>query len=846
MKFQLTLTLFARESRGARGRLLYFILCLALGVGAVTSVAALVEAVNRNLRAESRELIAADIKVSARAPLPEALDGLLEGMQLEDQCEVHELATMLSVDRATDSQSGSSRLVELKAVTAGYPFYGELLTEPAGLLPGSFGDDEILLAADLMGSLQIQVGDRVDVGQGSFEVRGALIEEPDRLEFGLTLGPRVMVSDAGLERAELLSFGSRVQYARLLRLSPEVGEAQLEGYKKALRDGLQSEERLRIQTHREAQPNVRRWLENVERYLGLVALLSLLLGGVGVAQVVRVWIEERTKPVAIQRSLGLRPREILQLYLSHVLGLAAIASAFGCLAGLLTPWVAANFFPELFDRGASLWPPAVVLLRGFGLGLVIAAIFALGPLTAIYKVSPALVLRSEAAPLRIPLWMKLCTTLVLLGGLFFATWIQAQDVKVAGIFTGGLLLLVGLLVLGARAAMWMATHLPRESLGVSLRYGLACLARPGAGTTATIVALGLGVHVISSMLLVENRLSRELRNGLPEDAPSVFLVDVQPDQWESINEVLAGHGAEHIDSTPVAMARLSEIDGTPVREMAKQRGREEGRARWVLTREQRLTWRADLPETNTLLEGQWFEDDEVQEISLETRFAQDLGAKLGSRLTFDLQGVPIEFLVTSLREVDWASFSINFFLIVEPGVLEDAPHSRLAAARMDETGEQPLQDDLASEFRNVTLLRLRPMMEKIAGILERIALGVRALGWVAVLAGLAILSGAVAAGGLRRKREVALQKTLGMTRRGVMSFLAVEYGLIGLVAGTCGAGASYLLAWGFLRELLDLQPDLPWLWLPLFILGSALLATLCGLASSLQALSTRPAASLRV
>jgi len=363
--------------------------------------------------------------------------------------------------------------------------------------------------------------------------------------------------------------------------------------------------------------------------------------------------------------------------------------------------------------------------------------------------------------------------------------------------------------------------------------------------TATIVALGLGVHVIASMLLVEDRLARELEGGLPDEAPSVFLVDVQPDQWEPIRSMLASHGAANIDSTPVAMARLSHVGGQPVRELASARKSERGRARWVLTREQRLTWRADLPETNTLVAGEWFRDDDVPEISLETRFAEDLGAELGTRLTFDMQGVPLEFVVTSLREVDWASFSINFFLIVEPGLLEEAPHSRLASARIDTDGEQPLQDALVSEFRNVTLLRLRPMLEKVAGILERIALGVRALGWVAVLAGLAILSGAVAAGGLKRRREVALQKTLGMTRRGVMRLLAIEYGMIGLVAGLCGATASYALSWAFLSELLELDPDLPWLWLPLFILGSALLASACGLSSSMRAISTRPAASLR-
>ena len=845
MKLRLAMTLIARESRGARARMVFFVACLALGVGAVTGVSALISAVHRNLRAESRELIAADIKISSRAPMPEVLFELLGEIELEASCSTRELATMLAAPAPASGGPGMSRLVELKAASAGYPFYGELVTNPPGIVPEILGADEILIASELMATLELTPGAIVQIGGQEFHVLGALISEPDRLEFGLSLGPRVLVSDGGLARASLLEFGSRVQYAHLLRLSPTVQANELRAYKERLVEGLGAVNRIRVQTHREAQPSVRRWLENVERYLGLIALLSLLLGGVGVAQVVRVWIEERTQAVAIQRSLGLRPREILQLYLVHILALAGLASLIGCIAGLLLPFAATYFAPTLFESKSALTPPLPVFLRGFSLGLVIATIFALGPLTAIYKVSPARVLRHEAVPLAIPLWVRLTTLLVLLAGILVTAWIQAADLAIGAIFTGGLLALTGILILGARLAMWMATRLPRASLNLYLRHGLSSLARPGAGTTPTIVALGLGVHVIAAMLLVENRLSAELRGGLPESAPSIFLVDVQPDQWPGIEELLARHGSAFIDSTPVAMARLSHIDDRAVRDIAEEREEHRGRARWVLTREQRLTWREELAPSNELIEGEWFHDDDIQEISLEERFAGDLGAVIGTRLTFDLQGWPVEFTVTSIRTVDWASFSINFFLIVEPGSLEGAPHTRLASARLDAQSEQPMQDELVSGFRNVTLLRLRPMLEKLAAILERIALGVRALGWIAVLTGLAILSGAVAAGGLRRRKEVALQKTLGMTRGGVTLLLGIEYGMIGLVAGLCGTGAAYLLSWAFLTELLNLEPELPWSWFPLFVVGSALLAALCGLFSSLRALAVRPTVSLR-
>ncbi|MDF1837554.1 MAG: FtsX-like permease family protein, partial [Planctomycetota bacterium] len=793
----------------------------------------------------SRELLAGDVKVTSRAALPDWLDAKILERQPVAVVTTTELATMIAAPSKSEGQPGSSRLVELKATDSGYPLYGTLLTEPSGISIGDLADDEILAASELCAALGLSLGDVLQIGGQDFRLRGQLMSEPDRLDFGMTLGPRVFLTTSGLERTELVEFGSRVKYGRLVQVSAEESAGDLKAWKRALRSQGDSSARLRVSTHREGQPGVERSLRNVERYLGLVALLSLLLGGVGVAQVVRVWIEERTQAVAIQRSLGLRPKDILQLYMVQVLVLACVASLIGCLLGLSMPAVAAKVAPEFIDPTVAFARPWPILLRGLGLGVAIAMLFAIGPLTAIYKVSPALVLRAQAAPLGIPKWVKLIVALFLLTGIFAAAAVQADSAGVGAAFSLGLLVLVGILILGARAAMWIATHIPRGWAGLYLRHGLSSLARPGAGTTATIVALGLGVHVIASLLLVEGRLSRELKDGVPADAPSVFLVDVQPDQWTGVQELFQGHAASNVDSTPVCMARLASIDGRPVREIAKDREGRRGRAKWVLTREQRLTWQSEMAPSNKLVAGRWFQEDDLREVSLEQRFAEDLGATLGTRLTFDLQGLPVEFVVTSLREVDWVSFSINFFLVVEPGSLEGAPFAYLASARVDPAEEQSMQDALVAGFPNVTLLRLGPMLEKVSGVLERVAMGVRVLGWVAVLSGLAILAGAVAAGGLRRKREVALQKTLGMTRGGVALFLGVEYATVGLVAGICGTVAAYALAWGFLEQQLNLAHELNWFWFPIFVVGSALIAALCGLLSSLRALATKPAVSLR-
>ncbi len=844
MSLSLVLRLLWRESRGARGRMAFLVLCLVLGVGAVSGVSALVAAVDRGLRADSRELIAADLRVSSRDALPAELDALLEEAGAVASARVEELPTLIAAGPADAPEAGSSRLVNLKAAQRGYPFHGELVTEPAGLGVGDLGPDGCLVAAELAAALQLEPGDPVAIGGSTFHVRGAVLSEPDRLEFSMSLGPRVFVSVEGLERTSLLGLGSRVRHFRLVRLADGLDADALDSARRILDRGLEGLGRLRVETSEEAQPSVQRSLRNVERYLGLVALLSLLLGGVGVAQVVRTWIGERTQAVAVLRSLGMRPVEILRLYLIQVLVLALLASLLGVGLGLLLPLLGSRLAPDVLPPGAALAAPPRVVLRGLLLGLGIAGLFALDPLSAVYRVPPARVLRAEAQPLSVPRWMRVVTVGALLLGVLGSSWWQARDLTAALAFTGGLLALTLVLVLGARGVMALSARIPRERLPVTLRHGVAALARPGAGTVASVVALGLGVLVIATLLLVERRLADELGGELPPDAPSLFLVDVQPDQWEPVRRTLLEHGARHVDSTPVAMARLKEIGGVPVRELL--RGSGDGRERWVLTREQRLTWRAELPASNTLVEGTWFDPgDGVAEVSLEARFAADLGAAVGDRLVLDLQGVPVELVVTSLREVDWGSFQINFFFVVEPGVLEEAPHWRLASAQLDGEDEQAVQDALVGVAPNVTVLRVRPLLEKVAALLARIAEGVRILGLFAVGAGLAILAGAVSAGGIRRAREVALLKALGLTRAGVAALFLVEYGLVGLVAGLCGAVGAYALAAGFVERLLGLDPGLLWAALPLFVLGTALLAGVFGLLGSWRALRTAPMATLR-
>ncbi len=827
-----------RESRGSGPRLLFFIACLALGVAAITGVSGLVDAIDQALVAQSRELLGADVSIEARRPIDEKVDEFLAFDGQRERAQARETPTLVALGER-------SKLAELKAVSANFPFYGRIVLEPDGRLGELLDAHSCAAAPDLANELGARLGDELSIGGKPYRLAAFVRDEPGRLDIGFTLGPRVFVTLEGLERSGLEQFGSRMRYRELYRLPSSPDERRIAQFKRQVTEELDDAAYLRIESHREAQPTVRRALRQVESYLGLVALLSLVLGGVGVAQIVRAWVASRTQAVAVLRVLGARPREVLAMYLAHVALLALAGSLIGALAGSFAPHLIARLAADLLPAGFELsWSPFAVL-RGLALGVGIALVFSTPPLTAVWSVSPARVLRTDIEPLPAPRAIAWGAALLVAAGLFAAAWAQSRELAVAAGFTIALALLAAVLSLGARGLTWVAARVPRERLNPYLRNGIAALARPGIGVVGATVALGFGVLVITLMALVESRLSERLRNALPSDAPSLFLLDVQPDQRESVREVALRQGAASYTDVPVLTARLASINGVAVRDLAPKRANTKGREQWVLTREQRITWASTLPADNRIVAGALWSDPQRHELSLEQGFAEDLGVGVGDRLAFDVQGVELEFVVTSLRTVEWESFGINFFLVAEPGVLDHAPHNVLAAARLEPAQEAMLQRELGQSAPNVTPIGVRAILEKVLGVLSKLALAVRVLGLFTILTGLVILAGVASSSAVHRGREVALLKTLGLTRAGVTTLFGIEFALVGLVAGAIGATAAFALAWVFLERVIELGAELPWPALPAATAATALASALCGVTANLRALASRPIESLR-
>jgi putative ABC transport system permease protein len=830
-----------RESRGSRSRLTFFVLCLAIGVAAVVSVTGLSHGLRQGIRTEARKLLAGDLAVTGRRPLPAALDDLLATQTGVQATLIKEMVTVVAAP-GEPGEPGRSQVVELKVIAGDYPFYGTLLLEPRAALDQLLTEGTTVVAPDLLARLGLTVGDTLRVGGESYRIAGVVEAEPDRISGGFSLGPRVFLSADGFERTSLEQMGSRISHRLLVKL-PEGSDAdRLAALADRIREVVDKDLGYDVESYTDALPSLQQGVSRMEKFLGLVALLSLLLGGVGAAQTTRAWLATRMDAIAILRCLGLRPREVLLLYLGQAVLLGLVGSLIGAALALvilrLVPPLLGDLIPV---TSFSAWQPAAIG-RGVALGTGIAVLFSLPPLLITRRIPPLRVLRKDVEPLPPSRWVTFLTGGLVIAGIWLTATLQSGSRKLGIQFTLGVLAAALLLAL---ASVLLVKLLARGRVRgpVWMRHGLAALGRPGAATLGAAVALGIGVLLVLGLQLVENGLEAELRSALPSSAPTGFLIDIQPEQWAGVERLLEQEGAQNIDSVPVVMARLTAIDGRPVKELVAEGERED--RRWALTREQRLTYLSVLPADNRVVEGRLWGEADKPEVSVEAEFAEEMGVSLGSTLEFDIQGVPLELHATSMRTVDWRTFGINFFLIVEPGVLDEAPQHRIATTWLPPDREQQIQDLLATSFPNVTLLKIRELLEKLAQVMERLATGVRFVGAFTVLAGIVILGGAVSAGTVRRGREIALLKTLGMTRKGVIAMLATEYALLGAVAGVIGTAGGLVLSWMVLTRGMELDWHFQLPPTALAVVASIVLTAATGIAASWTALRKRPVEVLR-
>ena len=787
-----------RQARGGRRHLTAVFACVALGVGALVAVGTLGTGLEATLAREAKALLGGDLELRAARPLPAEGDAAVARLA-DDGARVVRVRELVGMAR--NPAGGGSVLVELKAPGPGYPLYGRLVTTPAAPLASLLETDGAVVQRDLLERLGLAPGDRLGVGDVTLTIRGVVESEPDRTATLVALGPRVFLSPEALERSRLVTFGSRVRHRVLVGLpegtAPAAARASLA---QSLVDPA-----VRVAAYDEARPGLRRFFTQLTTYLGLVGLASLLVGGIGVAAAVAAFVARQAPTIAALKALGAETRTLVAAYVVQTQAVALVAGLAGAVVGVALQPLLAAAVAGLVPFPLEARPQAATLARAVLMGLVVTLLCTWAPLAAVRAVPAWLILRRDVDPAARRARGGATLAPVALGLVALTLW-QAGSFKTGGLFVGaGLAALVGLLAL-ARGLVFMARRMPRAR-GLAWRHGVAALQRPGGHAPRVVVALGLASMLLVTVALLQSVLGRQIDHEQRRQAPSFFFIDVQPDQVEPFTALVQRAAGTAPALTPVVRGRLAAIDSRPITREAVERRRARGEeGTWYFTREYVLTW-ADAPGPgNVVTRGRWWSAAEASarpQASVEEAAARHLGVDLGSRLTFDVQGVPIEAEVTSIRRVDWQSLTTNFFVVLSPDALQGAPATWVATARVPAEAELALQNAVVGTFPNVTAIPVRDVMERVGVVLGDIAVAVRLVALFTLGTGLVVMVGALAATRSQRLYESVVLRTLGATRGVVARAFAVEYGLLGATAGLGGGLLATVLAWAVVRWVLD-------------------------------------------
>lgn len=827
-----------RQARGGRRHLAAVFACVALGVGALVAVGTLGAGLESTLAREAKALLGGDVELRSARPLPAeaaAAVGRLVGARVVS---VREMVGM-----ARGRERGDSLLVDLKAPGPGYPLYGRLAITPAAPLASLLDRDGAVVQRELLARLGLELGDRLVVGDVTLTIRGVVEAEPDRAASLVTLGPRVFLSPDALERSRLVAFGSRVRYRVLVGLPPGIGA----GATRAALARAVTDPGVRIAAYDEAQPGLRRFFSQLTIYLGLVGLASLLVGGIGVAASVSAFVARQVPTIAVLKALGAPTPLLVGAYTVQTQAVALAAGLVGAALGvLIQPLLAAavaGLVPFALEPQVSAW----TLARAIVMGLVVTLLCTWTPLAAVRAVPAWLILRRdvETSGRRPRGWSTLVA--VGLGLAALALW-QAGSLKTGGLFVGAaaaaLLGLVGL----ARGLVLLTRRLP-PGHGLAWRHGLAALKRPGGHAPRVVVALGMAVMLLVTVALLESVLGHQIDHEQQRQAPSFFFLDVQPDQRDAFVRLVENAAGAPPALTPIVRGRLAAIDGERLTRAVvdRRQGRGEEGA-WYFTREYVLTWAEAPPVGNVLTRGRWWTAAEASagvRASLEEVAARHLGVDVGSRVTFDVQGVAVEAEVTSLRRVDWQSLTTNFFVVLSPGALDGAPATWVATARVPAAAEPALQNAVVAAFPNVTAIPVRDVLERVAAVLGEIAVAVRLVALFTLGTGLVVMAGALAATRSQRLYESVVLRTLGATRGVVARAFAVEYGLLGAAAGAGGGLLATILAWVIARWVLEA----PWTFdaapVVVGVAATVVLALAVGFLATFRLLGQKPLPVLR-
>lgn len=850
MKRRFVWSMVRRELRAAVRRFGFYGSCMALGIAVVVCLHSLREAVNEAVDLRAKELLGADLRLESREGFGrEILAALapLESAALRETTQVTRLGSMALAPR-----SGRSRLVDLLGIDGLYPIYGEVRTEPS-FRWGEFGTQsgQIFVDSTLLVQLAVEVGDTLRLGGESFEIAAAVTKAPGSVGLQSEVAPRVFLRKSDLDRTELIQAGSLVSHLRYMKLPDGLVDPWVEEH-----EALLEEARVRVQTVSSYQEDMSEAFGNLTRYLGLVGLAALVLGSIGVAAGVRVFVREKLEVVALLRSIGASPRDVVAVYASLALALGLAAGVFGILLCVPLLWVLPHLLGSLLPVEVSLRIGPMAIATGLGLSVWATLLCAMGPVLDLARVAPLRALRRDFGGQRAEADFRthsgrIVVAAIVVGSLLLASIWQAGNLRVGLGFAAGLIATVGVLSLAALGLVALLRRHPPQLFAYWARQGIANLFRPRNHTLPTTIAIGFALFVVATVHVVQRNVLVQMAVDNRPDRPNFVLFDVQRDQVAGVLALLDRHGAGVTDQAPLVSARLSAVAGVSRATWLEDEdlSRE---LRWALQREYRLTHADVLRDSEEIVAGQWWAPDSVTAhdapypVSLERDLANSLGVGVGDTLRWRIQGVEVDTRVASLRQVDWGRMATNFFVVFPPAALESAPQSTVMLAHLaSERARAEMQRDLVGRFPNVSALDATLILRSLDTMLEQISIAIQILSLFTLGTGIAILVAAGVAARSERAHEAILLRVLGASRPVLRRIVATEALVLAGLAAAVGGILSAVAAWAIVRFVFDLPFDPPLLDLVGLVLATFAVTALFGGIGGASGALRSPQAALR-
>jgi putative ABC transport system permease protein len=809
------------------GELSVLLLALSVAVLSLTAVGFFTSRISQGVRAQAAEVLAADLRLESPNPIPPHyfLDARKRGLKT---------AEIVSFPTAIFN-GDQSQLAALNAVTADYPLRGHMRIADAPFGVARTTDrvpkvGEVWVDARIIAQLKVSLGDKLRIGAGSFRVTEVLDYRPDQGTGFVNLAPTLLLNYADIGATQLIQPGSRVTHSALFAGAA----AAVSEFREYLNKNKAAGERLREVDESSRQLNSA--IDRASRFLNLASLASVLLAAVAVAMGARRYAKRHIDTVALMKCMGASQGFVLSISIIELSLLAVAAVAAGALLGYLAQsglaWLLRDLIrTELPAASLAPLPIALVTVMAMLIG------FALPPLLQLKNTPPGRVLRKTvtAPPLRFGL-----SYVFALAALFAILWSLVRDTELVVSVLAGVLG-VGVVLTGAGYALVRLTGRLRGGVGVAWRYGLANVSRRGGGSVVQIVAFGLGLMMLLLLAVVRGDLLADWRRSLPNNVPNNFLINIRPEERQSLEEFLRSRGLGQPQMYPMVRARMTAINAKPAESIKLK-----GDSRGFLEREQNLTWAAALMDDNQLIAGRWWEPQDYGKplVSISSEYQEALQLKLGDKLTFDVAGETLTVEVASIRKVRWDSFRPNFFLVFPPKLLDGAAGTYMTSVYLTPV-QRPALVDLVRQFPTISVFDVDAILKQIRDIMDRASLAVQYVFLFTLAAGVVVLLAAVQSTRDERRYESAMLRTLGASRGTVLQGVAAEFSALGFLSGTLAAFGATGVGWILARRLFSLQFAIdPWVWVLGLVCGTILVG-LSGTLATRRVVNTPPIVTLR-